>query len=189
MERIEQLKVTADQLERELFSAQCRRLETEYQNINCRNMVIEIFEKLFNLAAEQNKEVTWLGVCILNSSLETRSHEVLLTLFNQEFYFDLTPVEVFWRPPTFKECFEEDMDIVMRKLRNKFPRIWAYEEAQVRRVCVEYYHAALCRLCQDLWSEVMERKAFKAVKKTADFAVFFGPYRGEGEILWHTEEA
>lgn len=189
MDRRERLKKAADQVESGLFCVQCQRLEREYQDSRPRSLAVGAFAHLMELAAEQNKETVWLGICVLETSLATGSHETLLSLYNQDFYFDAAPVEAYWCPPGFKECFEEDMETVMKRLRTQFPRIWNYEEDAVRRRCAEYYQAALCQLCRDLGEEIMGTAAFHDMRKGERFTAFFGHYRGEGEILWHTGEA
>lgn len=187
MDRRERLKVVADQIEHELFWAQCRRLENKYQDSRCRGMVVKAFANLLEIAVKQDKEISWLGICILETSLVTGSYEILLSLYDQDFYFDPDPIESYWCPPGFMECFEEDMEVVIKRLHTQFPRIWRYEEVAVRCRCIDYYYAALCQLCRDLREEITETVAFKNVKKAKCFTVFFGQYRGEGEIIWHTE--
>ncbi|PPK80599.1 hypothetical protein BXY41_106189 [Lacrimispora xylanisolvens] len=80
------------------------------------------------------------------------------------------------------------METVMIGLRKKYPRIWRYEEEAVRRICIEYYYAAVCQLCFDLAGEIMETEAFQKAVKAENFTAFFGRYQGEGEILWRIKE-
>lgn len=187
MERRMQLMEAADEIERGLFVIRCLRLEEKYQKKACRKEAVEAFEELFRLGVEQEKRASWLGISCLHTSLETGSHEVLLALYGDAFYFDPSPVERYWSPSGFADYFEEDMEAIMKRLRNRFPGIYRFEEAAVRRKCGEYYQAALCQLCTDLGKEIMETGAFGEMKKSHRFTAFFGQYRGEGEILWHTE--
>lgn len=188
MNRSRVLEEAAQKAEDPLFHSQCRRLEKEYGKPERRKQALEVFARLFRLAADKEKQVSWLGIQYLYSSLETQSHELLLSLYNREFYYDSEPVEVYWRPTCFFECFEEDMESVMKELRKQYPRIWRYEEEVVRRICVEYYYGAIQQLCVDLREEIMETEAFQTADKGEDFSAFFGRYRGEGEILWHMQE-
>jgi hypothetical protein len=72
----------------------------------------------------------------------------------------------------------------MSVLQRWFNRIWRYEEEAVRRICVEYYYAAVRQLCFDLAGEIMNTEAFQKAVKAEYFTAFFGRYQGEGEILW-----
>ena len=188
MDRIKELERAAQSAEEELFASQCRRLEMDYRKKECRNEAVDAFVQLFSQAVETQKEVSWLGICYLHTSLQTGSHEFLLSLYDREFYFDPAPAELYWRPPCFFECFEEDMESVMTGLRRNYPRIWRYEEEAARRKCVEYYYAAVHQLCFDLAGEIMETEAFQKAVKTEHFTAFFGRYQGEGEILWRMKE-
>lgn len=186
MERMERLRLAADGIERELFREQCVRLMREYQKQEPREQMKKAFSGLMGSAVEADKEAEWLGICILHTSLMTGSHEALLSVYGKEFYFDEKPVQTYWRPAVFPELLEEDMRNVMKRLKNDFPRIWNYEEEQIFRVCAGYYAAALRRLCSDMKQEIMNMDMYRKMKKTDRFAVFFGKYRGEGEILWRT---
>lgn len=188
MDRIKRLEKAAQNAEEEIFASQCRKLEKDYRKKERRSEAVESFVRLFNLAGEEQKEWSWLGICYLHTSYQTGSHEFLLSLYNEEFYFDKNPVEVYWRPNGFFECFEEDMETVMKGLCKEYPRIWRYEQQAVRRVCVEYYYAAVRQLCFDLAEEIMETEAFQKAKKAEDFTAFFGRFQGEGEILWRMKE-
>jgi hypothetical protein len=188
MSRIKELEEAAQNTEDKIFALKCRRLELDYQKKEWRKQALEPFVQLLEKAAIKEKEWSWLGICYLHTSLQTGSHEFLLSLYNKEFYFDPDPVELYWRPSGFFECFEEDMKSVMVDLRKKYPRIWRYEEDVVRRVCVEYYYAAVRQLCVDLADEIMETEAFQRAGKAENFSAFFGRYQGEGEIIWRTRE-
>lgn len=186
MDRLEQVKEAADRWERERFAARCRELEQIYAGREYRAMAVQAFAGLMDLGAEQDKEVAWLGIFPLHVSLATGSHEVLLALYGEAFYFDPAPLCRYWRPPVFDLFFEEDMEQIMRALRVRFPRIWRYEEAAVRRLCVEYYHAALWRLCAGLEEEIRETESYQHMRRARRFTAFFGRFRGEGEILWQS---
>lgn len=188
MDRLKELERAAQNTEEELFASQCRRLEKDYRKKEYRNEAVNAFVRLFSQAVDEQKEVSWLGICYLHTSLQTGSHEFRLSLYDEEFFFDPVPTELYWRPSCFFECFEEDMESVMTVLRRQYPRIWRYEEDAVRRVCVEYYYAAIRQLCFDLAGEIMETEAFQKAVKAENFTAFFGRYQGEGEILWRMKE-
>lgn len=191
MERIDRRKALAEaalSVEKEIFSGQCRKLEQEYQKKARRTQVVEVFAQIFQQAEEKQKEVSWLGICYLHTGRRQRSYEFLLSLYDKNFYFDADPVEGYWYPSCFFEFFEEDMKSVIKELKKHFFRIWDYEEEYVRSVCVEYYYAAVCQLCADLAGEIMAAAGFQKLKKAESFAMFFGRYQGEGEILWLMKE-
>ena len=182
--RIKELTAAADRLEKERFGSQCRRLIQEYRRQERREEALRIFSEVCERAAAQGKRAAWLGISSLYTSMQNGVFEYLLTVYGEEFYLDPHPVERFFTPPVFQECVEEDIQSVRKELHSCFPRIWQYEEAEICRVCSAYYDAAFCRLCQDLSDELPETEGFSRMEKTEHFGVFFGCYRGEGEILW-----
>ena len=54
----------------------------------------------------------------------------------------------------------------------------------VRLKCVDYYLAAVRKLCTDMAEEIMEIREFRELNKTEKFFLFFGRFQGEGERLW-----
>lgn len=184
MDRINELERAAQDAEKELFASQCRRLEIEYRKKERRDEAVNAFVRLFSQEKGVQKEWSWLGITYLHTSLQTKNHEFLLSLYDEKFLFDTSPSELYWRPSCFFECFEEDIESVMTGLRKQYTRIWRYEEEAVRRVCVEYYYAVVRQLCFDLAGEIMETEAFQKAIKAENFTAFFGRYQGEGEILW-----
>lgn len=182
--RIDELAAAADGLEKERFGSQCRRLILEYQEQERRKEALRIFNGLFEQAAAQRKRAAWLGVSSLNTSVQNGKFEYFLAVYGEEFYLDPNPAGRYWTPPFFGECMEEDIRAVIKELRSRFPRIWQYEEAEIYRVCAEYYDAAFCRLCADLADELSKTEGFFRMEKTERFGIFFGRYQGEGEILW-----
>lgn len=184
MERMQEMRKSASLIEKELFVSQCRKLEQEYEKTGNRMAAIEALSALFDNANEVEKEVSWLTICYLHTSVKTKSYELLVSLYTKEFLFDQVPIQTYWRPPCFFDCFEEDMEAVMKRLRRKFVRIKTYEEDFVRETCIEYFYAAIRQLIMDLESEVVETNAFREMKRGGTFSASFGRYHGEGEILW-----
>ena len=184
MDRIRVLERAAKDVEEKLFASQCRRLEREYRKKERRGEAVNAFVRLFNQAADEQKKWSWLGITYLHTSLQTKSYEFLLSLYDEKFLFDTSPSELYWRPSCFFECFEEDIESLMAGLQKQYTRIWRYEEEAVRGVCVEYYYAAVKQLCFDLAGEIMKTEAFQKAVKEENFTAFFGRYQGEGEVLW-----
>lgn len=99
--RIDELAAAADNLEKERFGSQCRRLMQEYQRQERRKEVLRMFDGLFEQAAAQRKRAAWLGVSSLNTSVQNGKFEYLLAVYGEEFYLDPNPVGRYWMPPFF----------------------------------------------------------------------------------------
>lgn len=83
--RIDELTAVADNLEKERFGSQCRRLMQEYQRQERRKEVLRMFDGLFEQAAAQRKRAAWLGISSLHTSVQTGKTEYLLAVYGEEF--------------------------------------------------------------------------------------------------------
>ena len=81
------------------------------------------------------------------------------------------------------ELLQEAVGEILKPLRKQFPRFSAYEEELVRYHCAAYYQAAICQLCRDMWPEIVASEVYEGLPKTKEFFVFFGAYKGEGEVI------
>ncbi|MDD7026482.1 MAG: hypothetical protein PUI46_05250 [Lachnospiraceae bacterium] len=182
LERKDKLLQEADRLEKELFKKQIAILQDYYRKSEVQNRVREAFAHLWQ-KWDRKKPAAGLGIHYLFTSIHNRTYEHRLVLFGEEFYLDEEAVEMDWKPELFFSLLEEDVEMILKQIRGKFPRLCRYEEELIRNHCSEYYEAAVCRLCQDMLPKILESETFGNLKKTEDFFVLFGTYRGEGEII------
>ena len=188
-DRREELADAAEAIQRELFAGRVREFEAVYRKEERRASVKQAFADVFRLwDGKGGRKAGSLGICYLFSTMAMRTYEFRLILYGEDFYLDGYPAVSRWKPPCFFEMFEEDMAVIMEKLRKVYPRIYAYEEDAVRRRCVEYYLAAVRQLCGDMAEEVVCMEEFLGIKRTENFFIFFGAYRGEGDILYCASE-
>ena len=191
LERREKLLNAADEMQREQFEKSVRKLMENYRIEENRQAVIQAFKELASRWEESHKDpddgtkAATLGVTYLLSSILTKTYDLKLSLLGEGFWLEKEPVEVMWKPPYFFEYFEEDAAHVIKELRGSFPRLCSAEEDAVRLKCVDYYLAAVQKLCKDMAEEIMESREFRDLNKTEDFFLFFGRFQGEGERLWN----
>ncbi len=181
-ERKAKLFREADRLERERFKKQIVILQDAYQKDEVRNGVKEAFTALFRKWKREEPAAS-LGIHYLFSNLHRRTYAYQLALYGEEFYLDEQAVELSWKPEYFFTLLEEDTGEILKQMRGQFPRLCPYEEELIHHHCVKYYHAAVYQLCKDILPEIMEGEAFRGLKKTDGFFVFYGSYRGEGEVI------
>lgn len=196
--RTRELADAAEKIEKEIFAEKIRILESKYRKEEYRGKVKSAFKEVFlgwenrngrstedktERKRESGSKAGCMGICYLYSSILMRTYEFRIVIYNEDFYLDNCPLIYPWRPPCFFETFEEDMEIVMGKLRKIYPRICRLEEDAVRFRCVEYYLASVSALCADMLDEICCMDGFEKLTRAEDFFVFYGRYRGEGEIL------
>lgn len=112
-----------------------------------------------------------------------RQYRMLLVLCGEEFYLDSHVQESAWKPAGFFEGFEEDMEILCSGLKKKYPRLCRWEVESVRLFSVEYYYAAIGKLCKDWKEEIIKWAEESGLRMGERFFLYFGEYRGRGELL------
>lgn len=183
-ERRKELINTAKEIQDELFQKQIILLQEEYKKEHRRKEAITMFADLFRQWNEQEKRnASKLGICYLHTSVVSETYILLLLLYGDEFYLDDKPMEMSWNLSSFFDMFKDDMNIIMKGLKNDYPRIRAYEEEAIAFAYIPYYYAGICKLCEDLKQEIYQTEEFRSLKKTDDFTMFFGRYLGEGKVL------
>ena len=182
LERKESLLQEAKRLEKEQFKKQIALLQDYYQRDEVRNKVKEDFAALLGKWNRQ-EEAFSLGIHYRYTNLHNRTYAYRLVLYGEAFYLDERAVEAGWKPELFFALLEEDVGEILKPLRKQFPRLCAYEEELVRYHCAAYYQAAICQLCRDMWPEIVASEVYEGLPKTKEFFVFFGAYKGEGEVI------
>lgn len=190
-ERREELLRAVDRLQKEQFEKNIRSLEEAYREDECRREAVKAFSKLalrWQECSGSKKKAACLGICYLYSGILRRDFGFRLILMGEEFWLEEEPMEEVWKPADFFERFEEDVEAVIRKLRDKFIRLCRAEEDAVRFWCAEYYLAAACRLCVDMAEEIATSMELEKMDRTDGFYFFFGHYQGKGEIIWQEKK-
>lgn len=187
--RREELLKEAEEVYREIFRESILCLEESYHTEGYKKSVTEAFAKTARMWKEnyENKAAS-LGICSLYTSILRRTYAYRIVLLGEEFWLARDAVELMWVPEGFPEFFERDIFSLMKKLKGTFPRLCRDEETAVRFMCGEYCHGAVYKLCADFLEDILKEEEFLQLSKTEDFFVFFGDYRGEGEILYRVNE-
>lgn len=190
MDHISELTSFAQTLFADQFGQTSALLQKEYQKERNRDEIKKIFQGLFMKAdslERHNKEIAYLGICYLHSSLLTGSYELLLSLYDESLYLDSDPIEVYWKPSTIFAYFERDLEEIIPRLRNKYIRLQQYELSMIKKLYAEYYYAVIQKLCKDMCWEILSSEYFSKIHIGGKFKVFFGRYRGEGRTLYCLE--
>lgn len=183
--RRENLLEEAEKIYREQFNISIRNLEEKYKIKENQKSVAGAVVKAAQVWNDtQDRPAASLGICILHSSILRQAYEYKIVVMGEEFWLDENAVELMWIPKGFSEFFEQDISALIKKLSSIFPRFCKEEETAVRFRCAEYFHGAVYKLCKDFLDDILEGEGFLQLKKTEDFFLFFGDYRGEGEILY-----
>lgn len=180
----EKLMEDAEKWEKTLFADSIRILEAEYEKAQRRSEVVQIFTGLFRQWGIQTEQkAASLGICYLHNRILMRKGELQLTLYGKELYLDENQIETVWHLPSFFDRYEQDMAVLADRIKEDYPRVYAYEVDAVRYQYAEYYYAAIAAMCRDMLGEIKESAEYVQLNKTEDFSFFFGRWRGEAQKL------
>lgn len=178
----------AEKIYGELFRIRIRELEDKYRREVYRKSVINTFEKAAKMwGRSYDRPAASLGICSLYSSVMMQTYQYRLVMAGEEFWLDKEKVEIEWVPEGIFDDFEEDIQLLLSKLKNNYPRICKNEEEVIRCLCMDYYHAAAYQLCKDLMEEIAAGDEFTTLIKTEDFYIYYGKYEGGGEIIYRSK--
>ncbi len=180
----EKLMENAEKWEKALFADSIRTLEAEYGKAKRRSEVVQVFTGLFRQwEIQMEQKAASLGICYLHNRILMRMGELRLTLYGKELYLDENQVETVWHLPFFFDRYEQDMTVLADRIKEDFPRVYAYEVDAIRYQYAEYYYAAIEAMCRDMLEEIKGSGEYGQLSKTEGFFFFFGRWRGEAQKL------
>lgn len=182
--RLEHMKDKAERIFQLIFEMSIQNLMAEYRKPEMFLSIKYSFQELILLINNQKKDkVSYLGVSYMTGSLINREYELLLAAYNEGFYLDKEPAELFIKIPLFYERYEKDMTEVFQELKREFVRIQEWEKDLIRRRLIQYYYAAMCKLFIDKKQELLQIEDMKLLYEKNPFTFYFCRYQGEGVIL------
>ncbi len=155
------------------FSKSMIFLQEEYQKERYWKSAKEAIEGAVSAAAPgENKR--YLGILYLDSSILTKSYELLIMQMDERMYLDPFPIETYWRPLLFFEEYERDIQTAFRTVERIFRHIQPFERQEVSKKCAVYLYAAIYKLLE-------------CIKERLDIpdhvSLFFGRYRGSARMI------
>lgn len=129
------------------------------------------------------REITFLSIFYLRSSIITGSHEYMIMLADKTLYLDDKRIEWYWKPEQFYKKLPEDVLLAYKELTNKFVRVSAFEKEFVHHLIEKDYFSFMeIGLSKEL-SKIQEFKSFRHMSKNTNFQFLYGEYMGETRHL------
>ena len=85
---------------------------------------------------KSNKKINYVILSPLESSIITKSYELMVAVYDENMYLDQSPVRRYWKPDFLFQYIEEDFGALMSYLHKKVIRLKDFETAEVRRMYV-----------------------------------------------------
>lgn len=177
MERVKILVEEAEKFFLEQFSENIKFLQEKMQETQYK----EIVEKQYVEMKERTKEkcIVYFGLSFLYSSLYDKSHEVIFSMLDENFYLDTAPIECFVKFPVFFEIYEQNMEYTICQLVKKKGNMQPFEMNEIRKAYALYYYAAIY--------EFFRNSSKAQFFKEENLIFFCGMYHGEA-VQWKIDK-
>lgn len=183
--RIEKLIAFEKEIMPERLESTLKSLEKEYQlhgeraDANFLKTAENMFLETARLQKEgKKKPVSYLCVSPLMCSAVSGEDNLLIALYDDDWYLDLQPVYSYWKPAFLFQHVHEDMDFFSAKAHKEFIRLEDFEIARVEFDYLNNFYLLLQLYCARKMKALKELPAFQQMEVSEDFSVLFGEYMG-----------
>lgn len=165
------------------YESNLSRIKEDY-NAN-KNTIIAAFtnaiDKLTLLAEHQQesgakKEITYLVIAYLQSSIITKTYDLQLSLYNDLLYLDPIDTSVFWTPHFVYSHYERDWDEFSRVAAKNFVQLNLHEISNLRLRHAILYHGIVCSIVNDFVLNVLRESGIGKLMLSNEFFILFGGY-------------
>lgn len=182
MERWEEIKQKAYPILEERLRKNTDEIIQYYlqHNIKIQAEFIEILYQGLKESKKKGKEIQYILLSMLNSSMITKSYEYQMAFYNQELYLDENPIYRYFKLKFLFDFFEEDMGYLKKKLANQIIRLQEYELNEIGKEYILNYYSLGTILLQQmaeqsfLLLDMMKEDEISNLSKNA--FILFGRY-------------
>ncbi len=144
--------------------------------------LIRSFEKLFQ--ARREKEVTYLQICFLRTSLLTEQFFYRAYLYDHLYYLDQESVWVDVDTKFLYQFFQEDIQKSKLKLQRTYKHLYPNDIMRIKEL-YNFYYIGLMKICvESILPDILQTKMYEELKKTENFRILFGEYMGKAKVIY-----
>lgn len=140
---------------------------------------------------KRKKEIPYILISMLNSSIVTKSYEYEMAFYDKRFYLDENPICLYFKLKFLFDFFEEDMKDLKKKLEGCVIRLQEYEVNEIGREYVLNYYALgtvlLKQMVEQSFLVLGEMKEEVVSSLSKDVVILFGRYMEKPMKLWGRE--
>lgn len=152
-----------------------------------KNTFLEKVDKLFKKAIEENKEIQYFLISPLRSSIFTKSYEVTLSIYTEEFYLQKEKYMEYFKIPYIFENIDVEMEQFNIKIKNNFKNILKFELEEIKQKYIEEHKMIVMLIAVHFLKYIYELESFKNLKKK-DLSFLYGEYMDRVIKLFTYEE-
>ncbi len=140
---------------------------------------------------KRKKEIQYILISMLNSSIVTKSYEYEMAFYDNRFYLDENPICLYFKLKFLFDFFEEDMKGLKKKLGGCVIRLQEYEVNEIGKEYVLNYYALgtvlLKQMAEQSFLVLGEMKEEVVSSLSKDVVILFGRYMEKPMKLWGKE--
>ncbi len=140
---------------------------------------------------KRKKEIQYILISMLNSSIVTKSYEYEMAFYDKRFYLDENPICLYFKLKFLFDFFEEDMKDLKKKLEGCVIRLQEYEVNEIGKEYVLNYYALgtvlLKQMAEQSFLVLGEMKEEVVSSLSKDVVILFGRYMEKPMKLWGRE--
>lgn len=122
------------------------------------------------------KEVGYITISVLKSSLITKTYDLQITFYSKNLYADSSPIYEYWAPKFMYENLDSDIEEMKEALRHKVIQLRPYEIYELRcRYATNFYYL-IGYMLTGLVSQIANLHLIQEVHKEKQIRVLFGEY-------------
>lgn len=190
MDREKKLQQIAGEYLKEIYYARLEEIR-DYYRIHEKEIMEQFCEKLqegVGKCIELNKEVRYVVISILESSILTKTYDLQIAFYDDRLYLDEKAVYIYWLPSFIFAHIADDMAAFQKKASQTVIRIREYEIERVKRQYAVNHYYQVSVLLRKMLPEILkqERKELKVLTKKIDF--LYGRYMERPMLLYPQEK-
>lgn len=136
---------------------------------------------------KSDKKINYVILSPLESSIITKSYELMVAVYDENMYLDRSPVRRYWKPDFLFQYIEEDFGALMPYLHKKVIRLKDFETAEVRRMYVLNYIFLAVALFQKMIPDLVRQIREHCPDLAGDLQVAMGMLMEKPVLLYGKE--
>lgn len=134
------------------------------------------------------KEICYLCIEFLLSSIVTRSYDFQISLYDERLHLDPKPCVVYWRPPILFDEVEEDMETILRELKSKVIALRADEVEESRKAYILMCHYLLAEMfVEKYFKDTVLKSNLRELGKGKSLELLYGGYMDKMKLIGRLE--
>lgn len=125
---------------------------------------------------EKGKKVKYIILTLLESSILTKTYEIMIAFYDEMIYLDKASVYVYWCPSFIFRGIESDFDDLRAYLKEKVIRLKESELAGVRRNYVLNYIGLAAEFFRSSIPQILARMGEQGVELDEKFEIAMGRF-------------